>query len=323
MVASAFGEMQPTLLYGKNANTALFLVKFAKQELGVSPTIEEFSENMLYNTRLGHEYTKGRKYSKTFDVLNEDEIEDKINDLFDDGDMELYKTFMRKVRRQLKLWLIQEGSSSKFKTINSVKSNVSSIKGFIDDKQVLSKNKVACNSINCTIKQSSNQSLVIRKPKVPSSIPANLPEAPKATNGTDVYNDVVNNLAQNSFTRIPPQDIASNDSNNGNTTVPKHPFIWQQSFYQHCRKFVYHAPKFPYNKKYEKDREYIQDCNANVRWKNDEYSNDDLLEVKKQSQQWDPGGVSGEHINKASGEQMCNTASGEQNLKVALNLIEK
>ena len=100
-VATAFGEMQPILLYGQNANTALMLVKFAKQERGVSPTIEEFSETMMYNTRLG------RKYSKTFDALNEDEIEDKIEDLFNDGDMELYKTFMTKVRRQLKLWLIQ------------------------------------------------------------------------------------------------------------------------------------------------------------------------------------------------------------------------
>ena len=54
MVASAFREMQPILLYGNNTNAALLLVKFAKQELGVSPTIEVFSENMLYNTRLGH-----------------------------------------------------------------------------------------------------------------------------------------------------------------------------------------------------------------------------------------------------------------------------
>ena len=299
-VATAFGEMQPILLYGQNANTALMLVKFAKQERGVSPTIEEFSETMMYNTRLG------RKYSKTFDALSKDEIEDKIEDLFDDEDMELYKTFMRKVRRQLKQWLIQESSSSKIETLNSVKSNVSSIKGSIDDKQVLSKNKVDCNSIVYTVKQSLNQSLFIRKPKVLSLISTNSPEAP---NGADVHDNIANNIAQNSFTRMPSQDIANNDSNNVSTTVPKYPLTWQQSFYHYCRKFIYNAPKSEYNdRKYVKDMIYLQNCNANVRWKNDEHSNDDLLQWKKQALQWDPGGVSGEHMNKDSGEKVHNIA---------------
>ena len=52
-VATAFGEMNPSLLYGENSNTALLLVKFSKLELKVSPTIEEFSENRRSRTRLG------------------------------------------------------------------------------------------------------------------------------------------------------------------------------------------------------------------------------------------------------------------------------
>ena len=53
---------------------------------------------------------------------------------------------------------------------------------------------------------------------------------------------------------------------------------------------------------------YLQTCNANVRWKNDEHSNDDLLQWKKQALQCYPGGVSGEHMNKDSGEEAHNIA---------------
>ena len=61
-------------------------------------------------------------------MLTEDENEDKIEDLFYVGDMELYKTFMRKVCHQLKVWLRQDGPPSKIKADNSGISNVLSIK---------------------------------------------------------------------------------------------------------------------------------------------------------------------------------------------------
>ena len=117
-------------------------------------------------------------------------------------------------------------------------------------------------------------------------------------------------------------NIANNYSTDVSTTVPKRSSTCWQSFYQHGRKFRYHAPKSPYNRKYVKDSKYVQDYNANDRWNNDEHSFDDLVKWKEKALQWDPGGVLGEHINNDLGEKMCDTASGEQNLEVAFNLIE-
>ena len=72
-----------------------------------------------------------------------------------------------------------------------------------------------------------------------------------------------------SFVKTPVPNIVGNDNNNVNTTAQKHSSTCRQSFYQYGRKFGYLAPISPY------DREYVQGCNTNVRWKRDEYSDDD------------------------------------------------
>ena len=81
-----------------------------------------------------------------------------------------------------------------------------------------------------------------------------------------MHEDIANNLAQNSFAKTPAPNILINDNNNVNTTAPKRPSTRRQSFYQHGKKYGYHAPISPY------DKEYVQGCNTNVRWKSDEYS---------------------------------------------------
>ena len=106
---------------------------------------------------------------------------------------------------------------------------------------------------NNNLKQSPNRSLITRKSKVSSSIPSKPLYSRK---GTDVHNDIANNLAQNSFAKTPAPNIINNDNNNVNTTAPKHPSTRRQSFYQHGKKYGYHAPISPY------DKEYVQGCNT-------------------------------------------------------------
>ena len=230
-VATAFGEMNPSLLYGESANTALLLVKFSKLELRVSPTVEEFSENKRSRTRLG------RNYSKKFNSLTEDEMEDKIEEILYREDMAEYKVFMKKVHQQLKVWLRRDGPPSKIQTISSGNSNVSSMNGSVMEKQVSNNSNVDNNNI----KQSPNRSLSIRKSKVPPSIPSKQLDSRK---GADVHEDIANNIAQNSFAKTPAPNIISNDNGNVNTTAPISPY----------------------------DKEYVQGCNTNVIWQSDEYS---------------------------------------------------
>lgn len=62
----------PSLLYGDNAIYSMLLFKLSKQELGLSFTVEDYSEAKRRKIRVGCEY------NKRFDAFTNDDIEDRI-----------------------------------------------------------------------------------------------------------------------------------------------------------------------------------------------------------------------------------------------------